>query len=239
VRTLVNEGHIRTTSVAYMTEKTKKDGKDTVTRELLNGAFVAVPSNREALVLASKSTKAGARNSATDMEHIQAIHDHAVALGADTGGKAAPKPRVALKYVAGSLEATQARVSDALNDAYGENAYVWLRATVPSGEGGTCVFEIDSADGSDSDCWQQSYTDDGSVVTLTGDRRPVDLVETIRPDPDEDDSTATDAASAAAPAKAAAPGETPTADDDEIQTRARALAMSASIYAGPDPAEQE
>lgn len=80
VRTLVNEGHIRTTSVAFMTEKSpQKDGKHTVTRELLNGAFVAVPSNREALVLSSKS---GARNSASDAERIQSIHDHAVALGA-------------------------------------------------------------------------------------------------------------------------------------------------------------
>lgn len=52
VRTLVNEGHIRTTSVAFMTEK---DSSGTVTRELLNGAFVAIPANREALVLESKA----------------------------------------------------------------------------------------------------------------------------------------------------------------------------------------
>lgn len=82
VRTLVNEGHIRTTSVAFMNTKTEKDGKTVAARELLNGAFVAVPSNREALVLASKGLKAGARNSASDAEHIQAIHDHAIALGA-------------------------------------------------------------------------------------------------------------------------------------------------------------
>src|SRR3569623_864175 len=93
VRTLVNEGHIRTTSVAFMSEKTEKDGKSVATRELLNGAFVAIPSNREALVLASKGfeAKAGARNSSSDMEHIQAIHDHAVALGADTAAKAFTK----------------------------------------------------------------------------------------------------------------------------------------------------
>ena len=80
VRTLVNEGHIRTTSVAFMTEKSpQKDGKGTVTRELLNGAFVAIPSNREALVLNSKS---GARNSAQDAKHMQAAHDSIVAAGA-------------------------------------------------------------------------------------------------------------------------------------------------------------
>lgn len=54
VRTLVNEGHIRTTSVAFMSEKTQKDGATVSVRELLNGAFVAIPSNREALVLSSK-----------------------------------------------------------------------------------------------------------------------------------------------------------------------------------------
>lgn len=94
VRTLVNEGHIRTTSVAFMTEKSQqKDGTTKQVRELLNGAFVAIPSNREALVLSSKaadvSEKAGARNSKSDADRIQAIHDHAVALGAkpadDTG----------------------------------------------------------------------------------------------------------------------------------------------------------
>lgn len=84
-RTLVKEGHIRTTSVAFMSEKVAKGGGKTQTvRELLNGAFVAIPSNREAVVLAAKAlgAKAGARHSTADMAHIQAIHDAAVALGA-------------------------------------------------------------------------------------------------------------------------------------------------------------
>ncbi|TFB96531.1 MULTISPECIES: hypothetical protein [unclassified Cryobacterium] len=82
VRTLVNEGHINTTSVAFMTlPKTSKDAKPQ--RELLNGAFVAIPSNREALVLSSKS---GARNSKTDAAAVQGIHDHAAMLGADCAG---------------------------------------------------------------------------------------------------------------------------------------------------------
>lgn len=55
VRTLVNEGHIRTTSVAFMNEPaTVKNGKKVNQRELLNGAFVAVPSNREAVITNSK-----------------------------------------------------------------------------------------------------------------------------------------------------------------------------------------
>lgn len=88
VRTLVKEGHIDRTSVAFMSEKVTKDGKTRSVRELLNGAFVAIPSNREAVVLASKGldTKAGARNSAADAKQIQAIHDAAAALGADCAG---------------------------------------------------------------------------------------------------------------------------------------------------------
>jgi len=85
VRTLVKEGHINRTSVAFMSEKTQKDGVTAVTRELLNGAFVAVPSNREAVILESKAlleAKTGKRNSKADQEHLDAIARHAVALGA-------------------------------------------------------------------------------------------------------------------------------------------------------------
>jgi len=96
VRTLVNEGHIRTTSVAFMHEKTTKDGKPATVRELLNGAFVAIPSNREALVLASKGLKAGARNSATDSAHLQTAHDHLV----EAGAQCAPGEAKSLKAVA-------------------------------------------------------------------------------------------------------------------------------------------
>lgn len=62
VRTLVKEGHIRSTSVAYHRPKTAtKDGVPHVVKaELLNGAFVPVPANREAVVVSSKAVKAGA-----------------------------------------------------------------------------------------------------------------------------------------------------------------------------------
>lgn len=56
VRTLVNEGHIDRVSVAFRNlPKTSKDAKPQ--RELLNGAFVAVPANDEARVLSSKAAK--------------------------------------------------------------------------------------------------------------------------------------------------------------------------------------
>jgi phage head maturation protease len=91
VRTLVAEGHIRTTSVAFMSaEREEKDGVTHITRaELLNGAFVPIPSNRDALVLSAKAfdEKAGARNSAKDAERMQSIHDLSVANGAMCEGK--------------------------------------------------------------------------------------------------------------------------------------------------------
>jgi len=103
-RTLVKEGHINRTSVAFMSEKTQKDGVATVTRELLNGAFVAIPSNREAVILSSKGVegKAGRRNSSADQAHLDAIARHAIQLGANVqvgddpqGGDTGANPDVA------------------------------------------------------------------------------------------------------------------------------------------------
>lgn len=89
VRTLVKEGHIRTTSVAFLRKaSTDAKGVKSVKRELLNGAFVAISANRDALVLSSKAvTKEGRRNSGSDAEKIQAIHDTSAALGASCGMK--------------------------------------------------------------------------------------------------------------------------------------------------------
>lgn len=84
VRTLVNEGHIKTTSVAFMERKGKKDSKPE--RELLNGAFVAVPANAEAVVLSSKSImsvlKAADTVTPAPEDMVQAAHDALVHLGA-------------------------------------------------------------------------------------------------------------------------------------------------------------
>lgn len=71
-RTLVNEGHIRNVSVAFLRKyMPDEDDGEIVRRELLNGAFVAVPANPKAVVLSSKS-----------MSEIQAEHDASVKAGA-------------------------------------------------------------------------------------------------------------------------------------------------------------
>jgi hypothetical protein len=79
-RALVTEGHVRTTSVAFLRKQDSKTGKPR--RELLNGAFVAVPANPAALVLESKTAKDTPTRTRADGRTVQAIHDHAAALGA-------------------------------------------------------------------------------------------------------------------------------------------------------------
>lgn len=233
VRTLVKEGHINTTSVAYMSDKTTKDGKATVKRELLNGAFVSVPANRDALVLSSKaaSIKAGARNSATDATDIQSIHDMASKLGAACATKAVSGATI--KSVVGSLEATQDRARDALSDAY-PGAYVWLRATLPA----VLVFTVEDQDTYDCEEFQQSYTDDGKVVTLTGEPSAVDVMEVITPDPDENAEPAAEQAAAAAgqPAAAAAGKAAEQADSDAVT--AKALQIIADSFVTDIPQEE-
>lgn len=96
VRTLINEGHIKTVSVACLVDKSKKSG--TPKRELLNVGIVAIPSNRNAVILASKAfapqsaveaaqqlllaIKAGTAAGNSDGAMVQAIHDAAGHLGA-------------------------------------------------------------------------------------------------------------------------------------------------------------
>jgi hypothetical protein len=97
IRQKVLDGHIRTTSVTFMAATRVEDEKGVthVTQgELINGTFTPVPSNRESVVLASKSIlahelaeKAGARNSASDASTIQSMHDASVSLGAMCDGK--------------------------------------------------------------------------------------------------------------------------------------------------------
>jgi hypothetical protein len=126
-RTLVKEGHIRTVSVAFMSEKVTKDGKARTVRELLNGAFVAIPSNRDAVVLSAKS---GARNSTADQVHIQAIYDHALALGAgpvdDTGAEegvlGGKGLTIKAKYTADQLRTMLAN-GEAYKNGQGEPSY--------------------------------------------------------------------------------------------------------------------
>ncbi len=91
IRQLVADGVIGHSSVGFMAaERKAADGDgppEVASAELLEVSFVSVPSNRDAAVLMVKeldavTVKVGARNAAKDQERIQAIHDHAVNVGA-------------------------------------------------------------------------------------------------------------------------------------------------------------
>lgn len=219
VRTLVTEGHIRTASVAFIRKGTKRvDGKVHVTKaELLNGAFTPVPSNRESVVLSSKALAA--------VEDLQA-----------GGGEHQTRSS---KSIVGSVEALQDRVRDALKAAY---RYAWLRGVLPNEthDGGTVVFETSNIETTSYEyqTYSQEFTDDGSVVTLTGTASVVDVHEIVVPDADADrasktlpaaDPAATLKVPAGSPAASTSPDVDVDIDDTSLRLRAVALAAAASL----------
>ena len=220
IRQKVADGHIRTTSVTFMAATRTKDAKGiphVTEAELLNGTFTPVPSNRESVVLSAKSilVKEGRRNSQSDSEHIQAAHDALAAVGATCEVTKSAKGLApdALKSIIGSLEAARDRAQDALNDAY-EGRWIWLRGVLPD----VLVFDAYNLATDGSASYTQTYTDDGSVVTLTGEPVEVDVMEVVVPDADADRETdvlkSTDAATGKATAPAAADPAAEPADED-------------------------
>jgi hypothetical protein len=97
VRTLVQEKHIRATSVEFLRKtQTDQKGVKTTTREMIGAAVTNYPANPNAVIL---TAKAGARNSRSDSERIQAIHDHALALGATPAAKSVAPDSPELLYL--------------------------------------------------------------------------------------------------------------------------------------------
>lgn len=171
VRTLVREGHIRTTSVAFMgAVREEKDGVPHVVKaELLNGAFVPIPSNRESVVLSAKAyaEKAGARNSSKDAERLQAIHDYAVDNGAACEAEAdAPKSaKMHVSTKANELSANEMRdaLEAAVREAFGtEDVYTWVRDWAED----WVVYELSSPDA--YTLFKDAYSITDGVVTLAG-----------------------------------------------------------------------
>ena len=195
VRTLVNEGHIRTTSVAFLTHKNKKD--NTVERELLNGAFVAIPANPDAVVLSSK------------------------ALETDEPAVERKSLIISAKGIANSVEDLKDRLCDALCEEYPRD-YPWIRATFieGGGESGTVVYEVEG------DTFSRSFTDDGREAKLGDDVTDVSIITTVVPENDEDtEKSVTDADTKSADDAQAAAEEAAadTKSADEVALRARAL----------------
>lgn len=88
VRTLIAEGHVDRMSVTFMNaDRQDKDGVPHIVHaELLNAAFVPIPSNRQAAVLMAKAFQPDSDElKATKADRLQSIHDLAVANGAVCG----------------------------------------------------------------------------------------------------------------------------------------------------------
>lgn len=177
VRTLVREGHIRTTSVAFMgAVREEKDGVAHIVKaELLNGAFVPIPSNRESVVLSAKNfaaaIKAGARNSTKDAERLQSIHDLTVENGADcvvAAPEKAAASRVTRKAHGMSANSLREALDAALRETYGgEDTYVWVRDY----DDAWVVFEISQPD--DYTLYKETYAVTDGTVALAGDKAEV------------------------------------------------------------------
>lgn len=186
VRTLVREGHIRTTSVAFMgAVREEKDGvPHIVSAELLNGAFVPIPSNRDAVVLSAKSyeaaVKAGARNSTKDAERLQQIHNLTIENGATCDVEVADADKSFKAPVRKAHDMTANDLRDALDGAVREargeeGTYTWVRDYADD----WVVYEVSSTD--DVACWQQSYTVEDGVAKLTGEAVEVVAHTTYEP----------------------------------------------------------
>lgn len=217
-RALVNEGHIRTTSVTFLRKTGAKGSGGKTSRELLNGTFCAVPVNPEALVLRSKGSplavgekgpelKAGARNSNKDQSALQTAHDALVEAGAMCStGKAVADPINPPSEDA--EDANPADIAQAL-DASIDEALALLEATDTS----TLPEEVAQA-----------------IALFQGaDILSDELLDALGvPDPDED---ATEAVTAAAPKSAAAAQAAAAADLDsaaaELAVRERAIRLIA------------
>lgn len=219
-RALVNEGHIKTTSVSFMRLATKGTGG--AKRELLNGAFVAVPANPEAVVLSSK-----------------ALEQHPADAAAMD---------LALKALAGSFEEREQAVYDAVRAGYtdyDEDTYAWPIATFED----AVVFRISGGDESGT-TWRAPYTvaDDGTAQLGEREKVLISEVITVVTDPDddpdssgaagsptdpEDSSSASKDADPAATAAGSASADAETRDlDAENLARAKALGNLLAVQFG-------
>lgn len=196
VRTLVKEKHIRTTSVAYMGATYEQvEGVPTVTKaELLNGAFVAIPSNRGAVVLSAKAygeaLKEAGRVLPEDTQILKAV--------ARMVGSLAARPVTSTKVPGMSAS----DLSDALNQAVekthgGDRHWVWVRDYGDD-------WVVFSADGIEpAGLFRQSYSVTDGVVNLDGETEAVRSRTVYEPLPTTD-STPKSAATSAATSSASA-----------------------------------
>ena len=201
-RALVNEGHIKTTSVAFM--RIGKKGADGPKRELLNGAFVAVPANPEALVLTSK------------------------ALEGETSPDTVLKGAIdsVLKALAGSYEERERAVYDAVRGRFDEDegVYAWPVATFDD----NVVYRVSGGDESGT-TWRAPYTMAEDGTAELGEAEQVVITEVITTVSEGSTSASDDADSAAKAAESASEDAEKRALDAENAAKAIALSNLAAV----------
>lgn len=128
--------------------------------------------------------KAGARNSATDGERLQTIHDLSVENGAkcdavDSEDEKGRKAVKAEKSLVGSYEYLSEQLCQALQIAF-PSEWLWVRGTMPDSV--VFVREVDTFDGYLYGTFQVGYViaDDGEV-TFDGDPVEVNIAEIVEP----------------------------------------------------------
>lgn len=204
VRTLVREGHVRSTSVAFMgAEYETREGVPTIVKaEILNGAFTPIPSNRGASVISAKAFAERAADPTDD------VHDIVRVRGFD-------RPMFKGHGLTASV------LSEALNRAIeethgGERAYAYLIDYTDE----WAVFRVYSAK-TPTRMLQQSYEVSGNEVKMTGDATEV-VAKVVYEPVKSEDSSAPKSAPAGRSEKSAPP-----ADAASVLAHARSVAASA------------
>lgn len=195
VRTLVDEGHIKTMSVAYhpdpafQTWAKGADGKNHLVKgELLNAGIVGIPSNREAVITATKAFgEEGERLAAELLSTTEPV----IELEQHVGFRSR-------KSVVGSHEYKQDQLRQALRSVYSAADWVYPRATFDD----SVVFDMGMSGVEKS--YQTSYTIDDDGLVEFGEPQEVVLAEVIVPQKALNTNPATkDAADAASKSLAA------------------------------------
>jgi hypothetical protein len=197
VRTLVREGHVRQTSVAFIRRTYTGEQGEVVRRELLNGAFVAVPANPEADIMSSKSLEATEQASIARKAMWQAV----------------------TKAVADSYEERQQAVQRAVSNAY-DDWDTWTFSILVATTDSDAVWKLYSEDADrNGTTWRADYELDDAGKAALGEATQVRIREVVTDLPQNASEDPQDSTGAAA-VKAAAPAED---SESEARDRARAL----------------